>query len=95
MGARSPSRGMCLPQLDLETDMDAQRVVTGAELIEFIKNEQVLRNAFACRVQVEAAVKTVEKKVAFDGIGLVVDNESCDPDQFVKANSVFVPPVLR
>ena len=75
--------------------MNAQRVETGAELIEFIKNEQVMRNSFACKVQVVAAGKTVEKNVAFAGIGLVVDNESCDPDHFVTANSVFVPPMLR
>ena len=41
--------------------MNAQRVETGAELIEFIKNEQVMRNSFACKVQVVAAGKTVER----------------------------------
>jgi hypothetical protein len=75
-------------------DMNTQRVKTGAELVEFIKNEQVMRNTFACDVTVNADGKSMVKKVAFDGIGLVVENESVDPDQFVSTNSVFVAAVL-
>ncbi|MBN3776244.1 hypothetical protein G3O06_01530 [Burkholderia sp. Ac-20345] len=74
--------------------MNTQRVKTGAELVEFIKNEQVMRNTFACDVTVNADGKSMVKKVAFDGIGLVVENESLDPDQFVSTNSVFVAAVL-
>ncbi|HDR9757999.1 hypothetical protein KDX16_27980 [Burkholderia vietnamiensis] len=74
--------------------MNTQRVKTGAELVEFIKNEQVMRNTFACDVTVNADGKSMVKKVAFDGIGLVVENESVDPDQFVSTNSVFVAAVL-
>ncbi|ASW04081.1 hypothetical protein [Paraburkholderia aromaticivorans] len=74
--------------------MHTQRVKTGAELVEFIKNEQVMRNTFACDVTVTADGKSTVKKVAFDGIGLVVENESLDPDQFVFTNSVFVAAVL-
>jgi hypothetical protein len=75
-------------------DMDTQRVKTGAELVEFIKNEQVMRNVFACDVTVKADGKSTVKKAAYDGIGLVVENESLDPDQFVSASSVFVAAVL-
>ncbi|MDO5948395.1 hypothetical protein [Burkholderia cepacia] len=74
--------------------MNTQRVKTGAELVEFIKNEQVMRNTFACDVTVKADGKSTVKKVAFDGIGLVVESEFLDPDQFVTANSVFVAAVL-
>lgn len=74
--------------------MKAQRVKTGAELVDFIKNEQVLGNTFTCDVTVEAAGKTEVKKVAYDGVGLVVENEFLDPDQFVANHSVFVAAVL-
>ncbi|CAB3767480.1 hypothetical protein [Paraburkholderia humisilvae] len=74
--------------------MNTQRVKTGAELVEFIKNEQVMRNTFACDVTVKTDGKSTVKQVAFDGIGLVVENESLDPDQFVSAHSVFVAAVL-
>lgn len=74
--------------------MNTQRVKSGAELVEFIKNEQVMRNTFACDVMVQADGTSTVKKIAYDGIGLVVENESLDPDQFVSANSVFVAAVL-